>query len=42
MTNYRIAVIGGDGVGPEVIAAGMDVLNAVAEIIRALRAQPDS
>ncbi|HXS62817.1 MAG TPA: isocitrate/isopropylmalate family dehydrogenase [Streptosporangiaceae bacterium] len=30
MTNYRIAVIGGDGVGPEVIAAGMEVLQAVA------------
>ncbi len=30
MTNYRIAVIGGDGVGPEVIAVGMEVLQAAA------------
>ncbi len=30
MTNYRIAVIGGDGVGPEVIAVGMEVLDAAA------------
>ncbi len=30
MTSYRIAVIGGDGVGPEVVAVGMDVLDAAA------------
>ena len=30
MTDYRIAVIGGDGVGPEVAAAGLDVLTAAA------------
>src|SRR5215510_3196402 len=30
MSEYRIAVIGGDGVGPEVVAAGMGVLGAAA------------
>ncbi len=30
MSEYRIAVIGGDGVGPEVVEAGMGVLNAAA------------
>jgi tartrate dehydrogenase/decarboxylase / D-malate dehydrogenase len=30
MNEYRIAVIGGDGVGPEVVAAGMGVLEATA------------
>jgi tartrate dehydrogenase/decarboxylase/D-malate dehydrogenase len=30
MSEYRIAVIGGDGVGPEVVAAGMGVLSAAA------------
>src|SRR5215469_3276436 len=30
MNEYRIAVIGGDGVGPEVVAAGMAVLTAAA------------
>jgi tartrate dehydrogenase/decarboxylase/D-malate dehydrogenase len=30
MKEYRIAVIGGDGVGPEVVAAGMGVLGAAA------------
>src|SRR5579883_1908645 len=29
--SYRIAVIGGDGVGPEVVDAGCQVLNALAE-----------
>src|SRR5712691_3670898 len=33
MTSYRIAVIGGDGVGPEVIAAGMEVLEAAARVV---------
>jgi tartrate dehydrogenase/decarboxylase/D-malate dehydrogenase len=28
--SYRIAAIGGDGIGPEVIAAGVDVLHALA------------
>jgi tartrate dehydrogenase/decarboxylase / D-malate dehydrogenase len=28
--NYRIAAIGGDGIGPEVIAAGQEVLTALA------------
>lgn len=28
--NYRIAVIPGDGIGPEVVAEGIKVLNAVA------------
>ena len=36
MTNYRIAVIGGDGVGPEVVAAGMDVLEAAASRLLAV------
>ncbi len=31
MGEYRIAAIGGDGIGPEVVAAGVEVLNAVAE-----------
>src|SRR6185369_2162589 len=30
MTSYRIASIGGDGVGPEVVAAARSVLDAVA------------
>lgn len=29
--NYKIAVIGGDGTGPEVIAEGMKVLNSAAQ-----------
>ena len=28
--NYRIAVIGGDGIGPEVVQAGQEVLTALA------------
>ena len=32
MTTKKIAVIPGDGIGKEVIAAGMDVLEAVSEI----------
>jgi len=32
MKTYKIAVIGGDGIGPEVIAEGVKVLNAVAEL----------
>ncbi len=31
MARYRIAVIGGDGIGPEVVAEGLKVLEAVAE-----------
>ncbi len=31
MITHKIAVIGGDGIGPEVIAEGVKVLNAVAE-----------
>lgn len=31
MSTYKIAVIGGDGIGPEVIAEGMKVLNAASE-----------
>ena len=30
MNNYKIAVIGGDGIGPEVVAEGLKVLNAAA------------
>ncbi|MHB1630556.1 MAG: tartrate dehydrogenase [Bacilli bacterium] len=32
MTSYRVAVIPGDGIGPEVISAGMEVLNEVARL----------
>ena len=32
MTNYSIAVIGGDGIGPEVIREGVRVLDAVAKL----------
>lgn len=32
MKKHRIAVIGGDGIGPEVIAEGIKVLNKVAEL----------
>ena len=32
MTMHKIAVIAGDGIGPEVIGEGMKVLRAVAEI----------
>lgn len=32
MKTYKVAVIGGDGIGPEVIAEGVKVLNAVASI----------
>lgn len=32
MQNYKVAVIGGDGIGPEVIAEGVKVLDAVAKI----------
>ena len=32
MKTYNIAVIGGDGIGPEVIAEGVKVLNAVATL----------
>ena len=35
MKIYKVAVIGGDGIGPEVIAEGVKVLNAAAEIGRA-------
>ena len=27
--NYKLAVIGGDGIGPEVVAEGLKVLDAV-------------
>ena len=30
MRQFQIAAIGGDGVGPEVIAAGVEVLQALA------------
>ena len=32
MTTYKIAVIPGDGVGPEVLAEGIKVLKNVAEL----------
>ncbi|HVL59053.1 MAG TPA: isocitrate/isopropylmalate family dehydrogenase, partial [Burkholderiaceae bacterium] len=31
MATYRIAAIGGDGIGPEVIAAGLEVLHTLAD-----------
>ena len=31
MNHYKIAVIGGDGIGPEVVAEGLKVLNAAAK-----------
>lgn len=31
MKNYQLAVIGGDGIGPEVVAEGLKVLDAVAK-----------
>jgi 3-isopropylmalate dehydrogenase len=31
MKNYRIALVGGDGIGPEVVEAAVEVLDAVAE-----------
>ena len=31
MRTYRIAAMGGDGIGPEVVEAGVEVLNACAE-----------
>ncbi|PQO22965.1 tartrate dehydrogenase [Rhodobacteraceae bacterium WD3A24] len=34
MRSYRIAAIGGDGVGPEVVAAGLEVLETCAEVDR--------
>jgi len=33
MTRYRIAVIGGDGIGPEVVAEGQRVLEALAGVL---------
>ena len=32
MKNFRVAVIAGDGIGPEVIAAGIEVLNGIAKL----------
>ena len=32
MKTYKVAVIGGDGIGPEVIAEGVKVLHAVAAL----------
>jgi 3-isopropylmalate dehydrogenase len=31
MTNYRLAVVAGDGIGPEVVAEGLKALNAATE-----------
>ena len=31
MSSYRIALIPGDGTGPEVVAEGVKVLNAISE-----------
>ena len=32
MNTYKIAVIGGDGIGPEVLAEGIKALNAAATL----------
>jgi len=32
MNKYRIAIVPGDGIGPEIVPAGVNVLNAAAEI----------
>lgn len=32
MNTYKIAVVAGDGIGPEVITEGVKVLNAVAQL----------
>ncbi|HUP31167.1 MAG TPA: tartrate dehydrogenase [Usitatibacter sp.] len=32
MTNYRIAAMGGDGIGPEVIGAGVEVLQSLGKV----------
>ena len=32
MQNYKIAVVAGDGIGPEVIAEGKKVMSAISEI----------
>ncbi|HEX6635228.1 MAG TPA: hypothetical protein VF038_14740 [Usitatibacter sp.] len=37
MKNYDIAAIGGDGIGPEVIEAGIEVLDALGEAKAASR-----
>ena len=37
MTSFRIAVLGGDGIGPEVIAEGVKVLRAVEGRLRQVR-----
>ncbi len=37
MTTYRIAVLPGDGIGPEVIGAGLEVLRAVEARLSAVR-----
>src|SRR5689334_23498459 len=37
MQNYRIALIPGDGIGQEVIPAGIKVLNRAAEVTRAFK-----
>ena len=39
MRHYRIAAIPGDGIGTEVIAAGVEVLDALAQARRRLRAR---
>ena len=40
MRRYRIAVIPGDGIGKEVIPAGVEVLEALAERERRVRMEP--
>ncbi len=41
MRTHSIAVIGGDGVGPEVVAAGLRVLRRAAELDGAFELLPD-
>ena len=37
MNIYKIAIIGGDGVGPEVCREGRKVLNKIAELEKEIR-----
>jgi 3-isopropylmalate dehydrogenase len=34
MNTYKIAVVAGDGIGPEVVASGSEVMTAAAELVR--------
>jgi len=40
MKGYRIAVLGGDGIGPEVVGAGLEVLRATESKLEGVRYEP--